>query len=271
MTGKQGYAWVYYDDEVRIMDCRDVDFSPTKSEERIDKALKVFPEGLLMRILAFTLHLLGAKRKAVAELVGMPEESVKTVVRVALRDGFAALRDRRRSEGPSVSRSSPSPLPIAVRREGEWYVMELGPNFRPLRIPVSFQVQARTVLLSFVNAGLLSAQETATILGMSAAHCRTLARELTNHDVEDSLVDKRRGQKKDYRVGPEQKAELIQQLAGRVMTGRSTSGDDLAEAVNDRTGSSVSARTIRWHVRKLGLTNINDTLPKLVETLKKTS
>jgi repressor of nif and glnA expression len=55
------------------------------------------------------------------------------------------------------------------------------------------------------------------------------------------------------------------------MTGRSTSGDDLAEAVNERTGSSVSARTIRWHVRKLGLTNINDTLPQLVETLKKTS
>ena len=82
------------------MDCREIECSPDKSEERINRALQVFPRKLLMRMLAFTLHLLGAKRKDVATLVDMPEESVKTVVRLVLRDGFYALRDRRRSEGP---------------------------------------------------------------------------------------------------------------------------------------------------------------------------
>ena len=48
----------------------------------------MFPKGLLMRLLAFALHLLGVNRKAVAALVGMPEESVKTAVRLAMRDGF---------------------------------------------------------------------------------------------------------------------------------------------------------------------------------------
>ncbi len=79
------------------MDCQGVELSPAKSDERINRALRVFPKALLMRLLAFALHLLGVNRKAVAALVGMPEESVKTAVRLAMRDGFAALRDRRRS------------------------------------------------------------------------------------------------------------------------------------------------------------------------------
>jgi len=253
------------------MDCRHVEFAPNQSEERINKALRVFPKGLLMRLLAFALHLLGAKRKIVAALVDMPEESVKTVVRLALRDGFAALRDRRRSEGPRVARTSPSPLRIAARREGEWYVVEFGPSGNSLRIPVTFRVQARTVLLSLVNAGLLSVQETAAALGIHAAHCRELALKLASHDVAESLVDKRQGQKQDYLVGPEQKAEIIQQLAARAMTGQSTSSDVLAKVVKERTEEEVSARTVRWHIQKLGLTHIKDTLPRLVETLKKNS
>ena len=251
------------------MDCRHVELSPTKSEERINRALHVFPKGLLMRLLAFTLHLLGVRRQIVAALVGMPEESVKTVVRLAMRDGFPALRDRRRSEGPPVARASPSPPRIAVRREGEWYVVEFGPNGKSLRIPVTFRVQARTVLLSLVNAGLLSVQETATALGIHAAHCRELARKLASHDVVESLIDKRQGQKQDYRVGPEQKAEIIQELAARAITGQSMSSDVLAEVVNERTHAGMSARTVRWHIQKLGLTHIKETLPQLIETLKK--
>jgi len=254
------------------MDCRDVEFSPSKSEERINRALDVFPEGLLMRLMAFTLHLLGGSRKAVAALVEMPQESVKTVVRLAMRDGFAALRDRRRSEeAPPVVRATSSPLRIATRREGEWCVVEFGPGENSLRIPASFRVQARTVLLSLCNAGLLSVQEAAAALGIHTAHCRELARKLASHDVVEALVDKRRGPKQDYLLGPEQKAELVLQLAARAITGRPTSSDVLAELVNERTQAEVSARTVRWHIQKLGLTHIKEALPQLVETLKKTS
>ena len=253
------------------MDCREIECSPDKSEERINRALQVFPKKLLMRMLAFTLHLLGAKRKDVATLVDMPEESVKTVVRLVSRDGFYALRDRRRSEVPQVVTESSMQPHISARREDESYVVEFGPSWGALRIPVIFRVQARTVLLSLVNADLLSAQESATVLGIHASHCRELARKLASHDVVESLVDKRRGQKQDYLVGPEQKAEIIQQLAARAITGKSTSSNVLAEAINDQTDARLSARTVRWHIRKLGLANIKETLPNLVETLKKTS
>jgi len=251
------------------MDCRNVGFSPTKSEERINRALRVFPKALLMRLMAFFLHLLGAPRQVIATLVDMPQESVKTVVRIAMRDGFSALRDRRRSQESPVAKISP--LHISVRRQGDTHVVALGPMGQSLRIPVAFRAQARTVLLSLVNADLLSTQEAATALGIHVAHCRALAQKLARHDVLESLIDKRQGQKQDYRVGPKHKAELIQELAARAITGRNTSSDVLAEVVNERTQAGMSARTVRWHIQRLGLSHIKETLPGLVEALKKSS
>ena len=252
------------------MDCRNIEFSPEKSQERINKALQVFPHRVLMCILGFTLHLLGAKRKVVAKLVGMPEESVKTMVRIVCRDGFPALRDRRLSRTPLVATASPSQPQIIVQQDNEGWLVEFGLNGNRLRIPFSHRVQARTVVLSLLNAGALSVPQSAAVLGICDAHCRELARKLASHDVTDALVDKREGQKQDFRVGSEQKAELIQQLAARAMTGHDTSSVVLAEQVNEQTGVDVSARTIRWHIQHLGLSGIRKSLPQLVETLKKT-
>jgi len=204
--------------------------------------------------------------------VGMPEESVKTVVRLVQRDGFPALRDRRRSGARQITKEPPPRSPgVTAQRQGEWLTVEFGASGKPLKIPSSFQVQARAVLLSLVNAGLLPVKEGATALGISAGHCRELARKLRRHDVAEALIDKRQGQKRDYRVGPAVKAEVILELAARTIVGRSTSSDVLADAVNQRTQAEVSPRTVRWHVRKLGLTDIKQTLPALVESLKKRS
>jgi hypothetical protein len=253
------------------MDCRQIEFSPTKSEERINRALPVFPNGMLMRLLAFTLHLLGIRRQVVAKLVGMPEESVKTVIRLAMGDGFAALRDRRRSEGPPVARALPNAPTITARREGEWYIVEFGPNGKPLEIPVAFRVQARTILLSLVNAGLLSVQETATILGIHASHCRELARKLASHDVVESLIDKRQGLKQEYLFTPEVKSELIQQFALNALSGWPTSGRAIAEDLQQRCEIVVSERSVRLQLNKLGLSRIADSLPELLDEQKKTS
>ncbi len=252
------------------MDCRQVVFSPEKSQERLHKALQLFPRKLLMRVLAFALHLLGARRKEVAALVDIPEESVKTLLRVVLRDGFSALRDRRLSAAPPVAVAPPSQPQISARRDHDGWIVDFGAQGETLSIPATHSVQARTVVLSLLNTGALSAQQCASALGISAAHCRELAHKLASHDVAQSLLDKREGQQRDYRVGPRQKAEIIQQLTARAVTGQSTSSDVLAEQVNERTQAGLSARTVRWHIRNLGLANISKTLPQLVESLKKT-
>jgi hypothetical protein len=252
------------------MDCRNIELSPSKSHQRIENALYVFPRDVLMRLLAFTLHLLGAPRQSIAELLNMPSESIKTVVRVTMRDGLDALRDRRRTSTPvpCVARKTE---PITVRQDDQSIVIELPATSKSLRIPLSARVQAKTVLLTFVNAGLLSPSEAANVLGLRPAHCRALSRKLETQDVAEVLVDKRRGQQQDYRVGMKQKSELIQQLAARAITGQSTSSETLALVVNKNTHGQVSARSVRLFVQKFGLGQLKETLPRLVEQLKKTS
>jgi len=253
------------------MDCRGIEFSPEKSQERITRALRVFNPGVLNKILAFSIYLLGAKRRRVADLVGMPDESVKTAVRVALRDGFSALRDRRCSSVDRLPEACRAERQLSARREEECCVVDFGVQEKELRIPLAHRIEVRTVLLSLLNAGLLSSTEVATALGLSGARCRELAGKLSCHDVVEALVDKRQGQKQDYRVGPEKKAEIIQQFAARVVTGQSTSSDVLAKVVNAGSEVALSPRTVRWHMEKLGLGGIKKTLPELVRTLKKTS
>lgn len=253
------------------MDCRRIEFSPEKSQERITRALEVFPVGVLNKMLAFSVYLLGAKLQSAAKLVEMPEESVKTTIRVALCDGFGALRDRRYSTIAKQSEACTAELRISARREDAFYVVDFGVPEKELRIAISHKIEARTVLLSLLNANLLSTAEVATVLELSWAHCHELAVKLSGDDVVDALVDKRQGQRQDYRVGPAIKAEIIQQFAARIVTGLSTSSDVLAKVISEQSETSVSPRTVRWHIEKLGLGNIKKSLPELVCALKKNS
>ena len=251
------------------MDCRDVGFSPEKSRERMDRALGVFEPPVLDRILTFGLHLQGARRTEIAAVVNRPEESVKTSIRVLLRDGLPALQDRRCSDVGRVVNIPARSLGVSTRREGRCQAVDFGVPGQELRIPAQHKVQLRTVLLSFLNSGLLSVQDTATALGLSEGHCRELAGQLACADVEEALIDKRLGQRQDYRVGPVEKAELIQQFAARAVLRLPTSSETLVELVNQQAATTVSARTIRWHMNKLGLPAIRETLPELVEAQKK--
>jgi len=60
----------------------------------------------------------------------------------------------------------------------------------------------------------------------------TASRRFVTGDVAQALLDKRIGQRCDDRVGPRQKAEIIQQWAARAVTGQRTSSAVLAEQVN---------------------------------------
>lgn len=253
------------------MDCRRIEFSPEKSQARITRALRVFPAGVLNKMLAFSVYLLGAKLQSAAKLVGMPDESLKTTIRVALCDGLGALRDRRCSGIDKRVEACASELRVSARREDEFCIVDFGVPGKELRIPISHKIEARTVLLSLLNADLLSITEVATVLELSSSHSRELAGKLSNSDVIDALVDKRQGQKQDYRVGPEIKAEIIQQFVARTVTELSTSGDELAKAISENSETSLSPRTVRWHIEKLGLDKIKKSLPELVNALKKTS
>jgi len=132
-------------------------------------------------------------------------------------------------------------------------------------------VHLRSVLLTLLQSGLISAQTASLALGVSAAHCRALSEKLFNEDDVEVLLDQRKGQSQDLLVGPQVKAELVQQFAARSIAGYPVSGRALAVAVNDSLHTAISDRAIRWHMNKLGLMAIKKSLPNLVQSLKKTS
>ena len=71
--------------------------SPAASRRRIDQATRILGAEVVARILALALYLLGARRKAVAELLTMPLDTVKSLVQRVFSDGLPALEDRRRT------------------------------------------------------------------------------------------------------------------------------------------------------------------------------
>lgn len=204
-------------------------------------------------------------------LVGMPDESLKTFLSAILRDGWDALRDRRYSETrqkkelPSLSSS----ISVSLQADGDDCVMDFGDS-HALRIPVAHKIKTRTILLSLMGPIELPTREVAHVLGISVARCLQLAAKLNENDVGEALVDKRFGQTHDYRVGPAEKAELIRQFAARAITGHSISSEALSDLVRQQTNTEISPRSVRWHASKLGLMDIKDSLPQLVESLKKT-
>lgn len=256
------------------MDCQDMVFSPSHSQKRIEKALLVLPKLVLKKMLFFSLYLLGARIGAIASLVGMPEESGKTVIKRILQGGLPALGDRRQS-AKVYEHQLPQPAnhsqQLTVITEGDSCLITFFDSEQQIRILRKHRVHLRSVILTLLQADLISAQTASSALGITAAHCHDLSEKLLNEDVTEVLIDKRKGQTNDLLVDPQVKAELVQQFAARSITGYSVSGKALAEAVNDNLQTAISDRAVRWHMKKLGLMEIKKSLPKLVKSLKKTS
>ena len=251
------------------MNCQNIVFSQKQSQKRIEKALRILPSQVLKKILIFALYLLGARLNAIASLVEMSEESGKTTINRVMKNGIFAFCDRRQSVN-GLHIPSPQTPQASVLIEKDYCVITFGNMEHQLKIPHNHQVHLRSVLLSLLQANLLSIHTVSSVLGITDAHCRELSVKLINDGVTEVLVDKRKGQKNDFRVDLSVKAELILNFAARSVTGYSTSSQALTELINDTQKITISPRTIRWHMNKLGLMKIKKTLPELVNTLKKT-
>lgn len=89
----------------------------------------------------------------------------------------------------------------------------------------------------------------------------SLALRLNTEDV-PALIDKREGQKQEYRFIPEVKAELIQQFVLGIVPDGRASGKLLAEHLRERCELVLCERSIRDQLVKLGLSRIKKSLPE---------
>jgi hypothetical protein len=214
--------------------------------------------------------LLGLNRQDIGKSLDLPAETVKSMIKALMTGGPGALQDRRRRTPTPIPQVCPQPPPITLKQEGEFIVVDLGARDRQVKLDQHDPLQLRTVLLTMLNSSLLTNQQVAEAIGLTLPRTMTLAQQLMQKGAL-SLVDKREGQKQDYRVIPEIKAELIQQFAVDVITGGPTSGITISDQLKERCQITISARTVRYHLGKLGLPKIKHSLPQLVAAVKKTS
>ncbi len=224
-------------------------------------------ENVVRRIICFALYLLGVDRSSIADLIDIPPGTIRSVIRAILHEGLPALEDRRRSASTFIPPQKRT-MKIKVQTEQQGLSVDFDTMCR-LEIPRENTLQRRVVLLTMLGQGFLSTRDVSEALGFSAVHTLNLARRLHSDDVA-ALIDKREGQKQEYRFTAEVKAELIQQFVLNVVAGGRVSARLLSEHLQERCKLSLSGRSIRDHIGKLGLSRIKKSLPELLRGLKKT-
>ena len=251
------------------INCQNVVFSPDLASARIARACEFFGTSVVRRVLCWALYLLGVDRTTIAQLMQIPRNTVKSFLKAIKRDGLPALEDRRRKSSSFLPPVLPPPPPVKVYRNDNNVIIDLGTE-QYITIATSKPLQLRTVILSFLNNKLISTAEAAGALSLSVSQVQNLARTLDGNDA-DGLLDSRKGQMTDYRVGPAVKAELIQQFTVDIITQGRTSGRQLAKELQQRCQIEISERTVRYHLAQLGLPNIKKSLPQLIAAIKKNS
>lgn len=245
-------------------------FSEAHANKRVQAASETLGEGVVQRILGFALCLMGARREAIAQHLGIPLGTFLSLLTRITRDGLPALEDRRQRHSPFLPAAQhPAPVVHVASRESRM-VVDFGTEGPSVSIPASNVLQTRVFLLTLLENGLLDRSQVADLLGYSPAHTARIARQLSQGDVA-ALLDKRQGQKQDYRITPDVKAELIQQFAVDLIARGKTSGEAIANELQERCQITISARTVRHHLAQLRLPSIRRSLPELLAAVKKTS
>ena len=250
-----------------MIDCRCASFSAALQEQRLGQAGRILGEKVVNRILCFALYLLGIERSSIAELTGSPAGTVRSVVRAILRGGVPAFEDRRQRSSTFLP-PQPKGMKSTVGRHEQGVSVDFEGMGR-IQIPRQNTLQARVVLLTLLGNGLVGTREVSAVLGLSTVQTLNLARALEGEDIR-GLIDKRGGQKQEYRFTAEVKAELIQQFVLDIVTEGRASGRSLSEHLLSRCELHLSERSVRDQLGKLGLSRIKESLPNLLSGLKKT-
>lgn len=253
-----------------ILDCHNMDFSIKSSQKRILYSNEILGTDITKRILCFSLYLLGASRASISSSLQTSADTIKSLIKRIYLNGLLALEDRRyRYKGTISTSSKQKKETFCISIEGDYVKITLGLHEQCISIPTENRIQLKILLLTLLNAGLVATQDVSQVLGYSENHVRFLNKKLHDEGI-DGLIDKRQGQQQHYRFTSDVKSQLILQFILDVATEGKTSGKLLSEHIKERSELDLSARSIRHHVKRLGLAKIKREVLVCLSNLKKT-
>ena len=249
-----------------MINCQEISFSQKLQQQRMTQAQNILGTKVTSHFTCFALYLLGVSRKSISTLTDTPPGTIRSIVRAILLNGLPALEDRR-SHLSTFLPPQEKVKKVSIYTEEQSTVVDFGTGTQ-LKIPGKNTLQTKVILLSLLQSNLLNSRDISEVLGFSTVHTLSLAKKLHTGGIA-ALIDKRQGQKKDYLFTSDVKAELICQFVLDIVTSGKSSGKLLAEQLQKRCKLTLSERSIRYHIEKLGLSKIKKSLPQLIEELKK--
>jgi len=223
-------------------------------ERRFEKAARALGQDVLLRLIIFVLYVLGFPRELIARLFGYQVPGVKTLVDRVLSNGLEGFIDHRKIK------ILPEEKPVTITQEENYKQIHL--LDKVIVIPDHDRLTKKVISVTLTEAGLLSNTEGAQILGYTPQAFGRL-REKYRQQGSAGLIDQRQGQKSDYKVTPEVKAELIYQVCTRIAEGIPFSSEDIWAALNERfPEKKISPRTVRYHLNRLGFPQVKGLVKK---------
>jgi len=239
----------------------DLDYSSTHQNNRLAQARDVLGTALVNRIIAFTLFLFGANRKEISKYLQVPHDTLLSFYTRVTKLGLSGFEDRR---AKPVQQPGTNGCELRCSIKESQKELHWGSKNKIITISKNNSLQSKTILLTFLDSGLITRKEAAQALGFSCANTDKLLRKIRTEDV-FGLIDKRRGQQQEYVFTPEVKSELILQFASNAVLGKPTSGSVLADDLKERTQIDLSERSIRMYISKFGLKDMSEKLRSMVE------
>jgi len=243
----------------------DLNYSLAHRNNRLLHGRKILGKMFVNRIIAYALFLLGANRNEIAKYLEIPLDTMLSFFTRINKYGPSGFLDRR-TKPQRQSDITQSALTCSI--EESQLELHFGSTSKIIKIPKDNVLQYKTIVLTFLDNGIINRKEAARALNCSSGNTDKLLHKIRTGDI-SCLIDKRKGQQKDYVFTPEIKSELILQFAANAATGKSTSSPVLADNLHQRTSLKLSERSIRFHISGLGLKGKTGHLQQLIG-LKKT-
>jgi transposase len=234
------------------MDCPQLpdEQSAANGRRRLHGASAILGKDVLVRLLIYSLYLLGFKRETLARMFGYQLAGVKSIIDRVNNSGLEGLIDQRRS----IKEQEPSKPEISLT-EQEIVIFSPGPV--ALKLKRDDHLARKVMAAVLVDAGIITSVQGAQILGYTPQAFSRLLKRYREKGSTD-LLDKRRGQQHDYKVDLAVKSEILYQFLKLSCQNVLFSSKDIHSAVSKAFPEKmISERTIRHYLTLWGFSQVH--------------
>ena len=197
--------------------------SYTKAQSRISQSNTYIGSDVTARMLRYSLYTLGFSYRFISKNLNISEAGLKTLVQEVHKKGIIRLLDKRKVEISSASSdTTKQSIPEGIGRTIE--TSETGEyNEFHFNAPLSIKLKktdklSKKVLTSIlVNAGALKQIDAAKTLNCNRLAVNSNCKKFKAEGAE-GLIDKRIGQRSDYKITSEVKYDIIKEYLSSVFT-----------------------------------------------------